>query len=273
MKGGCAAMIEAFLCLREAGFGRLPVALCLVVGEEENGDGAAQLVKAYHFPWAVVGEPTDLIPCFRSYGYIECQLTTIGKRKHASLASPLKNPIETMFAKMLLVSQYIAENQSSLVYNIRDLNSNPAGFAVPDRCEAWLDIHVPPSTAMGEIIADLEELLIRHSPDVSEIEINFKTATIEAGYEIPEKGPTVNTLKSVYDRHQLPWQTDAFRSHSDANQLWAAGIKPILMGPGKLEQAHTEDESVSFEQVCLSARIYYDFILQLFQESYVITPG
>jgi acetylornithine deacetylase len=79
----------------------------------------------------------------------------------------------------------------------------------------------------------------------------------------------VDARKAVYDRHQNPWKKEAFRSHSDANQIWAAGIKPILLGPGKLEQAHTEDESVSFQQVCLSSRIYYDFILRLFRQSNV----
>ena len=54
-----------------------------------------------------------------------------------------------------------------------------------------------------------------------------------------------------------------FRSHSDANRLWAAGVKPVLLGPGKLERAHAPDECASFSQVCLAAQIYLDTILAL----------
>ena len=41
MKGGCAAMIEAFLCASENEFLPAGVMLALVVGEEETGDGTA----------------------------------------------------------------------------------------------------------------------------------------------------------------------------------------------------------------------------------------
>ena len=92
MKGGCAAMVEAFLTLQEAVHDPLPIALCLVVGEEESGDGAESLVGEYHFPWALVGEPTNLKPCLSHYGYMEMQLYTSGKRMHASLANTRQSP-------------------------------------------------------------------------------------------------------------------------------------------------------------------------------------
>lgn len=50
-------------------------------------------------------------------------------------------------------------------------------------------------------------------------------------------------------------------SHSDANQIWAAGIKPILLCPGRLEEAHVPEESVSFQEVCRTAEIYLDILV------------
>ena len=58
MKSGCAAMIEAYVTLMGSASAPYPVALALVVGEEEEGDGCRRLVRDYHFPWAVIGEPT-----------------------------------------------------------------------------------------------------------------------------------------------------------------------------------------------------------------------
>lgn len=61
MKASCAAMVESFTCLWEQGYRDIPLAIALVVGEEEDGDGAKALVKDYHFPWAVIGI-RDLFP-------------------------------------------------------------------------------------------------------------------------------------------------------------------------------------------------------------------
>ncbi|UCB48196.1 MAG: M20/M25/M40 family metallo-hydrolase, partial [Deltaproteobacteria bacterium] len=121
MKGGCAAMVEAYMTLYESGRSGMPAALCIVVGEEEEGDGGERLVEDYHFPWAIVGEPTDLRPCLSNYGYVEVQICTFGKRLHASLANMTENPIQAMLRLMLRISQYMEEQRPQLVYNIRDL--------------------------------------------------------------------------------------------------------------------------------------------------------
>ena len=128
MKGGCAAMIEAFTCLWEEGRTGMPLTLALVVGEEEAGDGAEALVKDYYFPWAIIGEPTDLKPCLSHYGYLEIQLNSKGRRRHASLANRGRNPVEDMLRLLLNLSEYLEHQRSELVFNIRDLFSSGRGL-------------------------------------------------------------------------------------------------------------------------------------------------
>ncbi|NSW84712.1 MAG: M20/M25/M40 family metallo-hydrolase [Syntrophobacteraceae bacterium] len=263
MKGGCAAMIEAWISFMEAASSPPPVALALVVGEEEEGDGAQKLVKEYHFPWALIGEPTDLHPCLAHYGYIEVQLTATGRRMHASLANQGRNPVETMLQLLLKISHFLASEHPELVYNIRDLSSARAGFAVPERCNAWLDIHLPPTAPLGEISAEIEEILIREKQLHRKFNASLRFANIHSGYELPEKGDLVDILREILPRHSSPWTPQAFRSHSDANLLWAHGTKPILLGPGVLEKAHAPDESISFDQVLSASRIYYDIMKAL----------
>jgi acetylornithine deacetylase len=263
MKSGCAAMVEAYLSLWEAGAQQLPVALALLVGEEEEGDGAERLMAEYHFPWAIVAEPTDLQPCLSCYGYMEVQISTRGRRVHASLASQNQNPIESMLHILLQVSHYMMQNRPEGVYNVRNILSTQAGFAVPDWCEAWLDVHLPPNAPIGDISLELEEILDRTRGENPQVDATIRIATIEAGYELPKKGFMVEALQANYPRHALTWQPQAFPSHSDANQLWAAGVKPILLGPGQLEKAHSPEESVSFKQVTVAAELYRDLILSL----------
>jgi acetylornithine deacetylase len=263
MKGGCAAMVEAYLSLWEAGKQKLPVALVMVVGEEEEGDGAERLMDEYYFPWAIIAEPTDLRPCLSCYGYMEVQINTRGRRVHASLASQSQNAIESMLHILMQISHYMVQNRPEGVYNIRDILSTQAGFAVPEWCEAWLDLHLPPKAALGEISLELEELVERLSKENSHIDTTIRLATVEGGYELPEKGSLVDVLKTVYQQHAHPWKPQPFPSHSDANRLWASGVKPILLGPGQLSQAHAPEESVSFKQVVIAAEIYRDLILSL----------
>jgi acetylornithine deacetylase len=266
MKGGCAAMIEAFLSLTNQGSIAQPVALCLVVGEEETGDGAAQLMKEYRFPWAVIGEPTDLIPCVQCYGYLESQINTVGKRQHASLAGRKKNAVEILLNGLLTFTNHMERKRPELIYNIRDLFTPPAGFAVPEYCEAWIDIHVPPDTSIGEIITEIEELVSGKDNGTSDITVQFRTETIDAGYDLPDKGRTLDAMKQVFADHGLPWQPRPFRSHSDANQIFSSGTKPILLGPGQLEKAHAQDESVSLRQVVKASELYFDFITKILSD-------
>lgn len=261
MKGGCAAMIEAYLALWESGRPKPAAALAMVVGEEEEGDGAQKLAREYHFPWVLIGEPTDLQPCLQHYGYMEAQITTRGKRMHASLANLSQNPIDSMLRLLLRISHFLEQRHPELVYNIRDLNSSHAGFAVPDRCDAWLDLHLPPTFPIGDITLELEQTLVQERLENPHFDGTLRFATIHSGYELPQKWPMMEIIQKIYLDRSLTWQPQAFRSHSDANLLWAAGMKPILLGPGELEKAHTPDESVSFSQVLLAAQIYLDLLL------------
>ena len=264
MKGGCAALIEAFLTLWESGGPQIPAALVLVVGEEENGDGAARLVEEYHFPWAVIAEPTQSIPCLAHYGYIEMQLTMRGRRRHASLAKGPINPVESMLKTLLALTHQLDSRRPEAVCNIRDLLTSQSGFAVPEWCRAFMDLHLPPHTPTGAICAELEEIVsgAMEGNHTTPAEVRFHT--IQDGYDLPPKGALIEALQRVFARRALPWEPAAFPSHSDANLLWANGIKPVLLGPGSLSQAHVPDEYVEEDEVITAAEIYRDMIVQMF---------
>ncbi|MFZ7111370.1 MAG: M20 family metallopeptidase, partial [Desulfatiglandales bacterium] len=265
MKGGCAAMIEAFVSLWEQGRSSLPVALVLVVGEEEDGDGAQVLVRDFRFDWAIVGEPTDLKPCLSCYGYLEMHLSSWGKRMHASLARWARNPVVTLLRRILELTRHIDEVHPELVYNIRDLSSTGSGFAVPEFCESWIDVHLPPTARIPDIMNEFEEILGAGGDAGPQSEFRLRFNTIAPGFELPEKGPVVDRIKRHYAKKALAWAPVPFTSHSDANQLWQSGIRPIVLGPGRLEKAHTSDESISFGQVCLAAELYHQVALTMFE--------
>jgi acetylornithine deacetylase len=134
MKAGCAAMIEAFTVLASSEQMPSTVGLVLVVGEEEESDGAFTVIREYSFPWAIVAEPTNLMPCLGHYGYLEVMLRTRGKRAHSSMPEYGQNAIESMLKLLLKMSEYAGSAANGLVYNVRELSASP-GIVVPYACD------------------------------------------------------------------------------------------------------------------------------------------
>jgi acetylornithine deacetylase len=260
MKGGCAAMVETWLALAETlePSQRPSVGLLLVVGEEENGDGSTTFLQSCHPPWVVIGEPTSLAAKFAHYGYLEAGFVTRGLRSHSSLPELGHNAVESMLRVLLLLGNdpLFDRAKSEIVYSIREMRSSQAGFVVPDRCETWIDLHLPPDhtpAALQDAILQIVANFDRAIPGL-DLDVTFDFAS--PGYNLGTDNRPAQILLEVYPRLGLSLQMDAFRSHSDGNLFFAAGVKPLILGPGSLETAHTPEERVVFDEVSGAARIY-----------------
>jgi acetylornithine deacetylase len=259
MKGGCAAMVEAWLALSALPEAERPdVGLLLVVGEEENGDGSAAFLRDRRPPWVVIGEPTSLAPCFSHFGYLEASLVTQGRRIHSSLPELGHNAVESMLRVLLHLGKdpLFDRESSQIVYSIREMSSSRAGFVVPDRCEALIDLHLPPETDPALIQRTMEEQLAAAEEFVPDLNLEVTFDFAARGYRLGGDNRLGEILESVYPRLNLPLQFVPFRSHSDGNLFFEAGVKPLVLGPGSLETAHTPDEQTSLAEVEAAARIY-----------------
>ncbi len=259
MKGGCAAMLEAWLvltCLPEDQ--RPPVGLLFVVGEEENGDGSARFLEDSKPPWVVIGEPTSLSPCLNHYGYLEVALTTKGYRIHSSLPELGHNAVESMLRFLLLLGRepLFDRDSTKIVYSIREMSSSRAGFVVPDQCETYIDLHLPPGMT-PESVQDAIRVCVEKAKDfIPGLNIDLSFEFSAQGYDLGGFGSFSEVLDEVYMQLNLPLRFNPFRSHSDGNLFFAAGCRPMILGPGSLETAHTADEQTSLSEVESAARIY-----------------
>ncbi len=263
MKSGCAALVEAFLSAAQADCLPDSVLLALVVGEEDAGDGTRVLLEEFSFDDALVAEPTDLCPCLDHYGYVEMNLRVFGDRRHAAMSGRDTHAIRSMLRFLLRLEEHIEQREPDTVINIRDLYSSESGFAAPDRCAASIDFHVPPGVHAADYAAALDLFADREMVRGGVVRYELEFPTLADGYCMEANDGLSRGLQSVHAERNRPWNPVAFKSHSDANQLWETGCRPLMFGPGSLAKAHTRDESVAVDQVQEAARIYVGLLAEL----------
>jgi acetylornithine deacetylase len=259
MKGGCAAMVEAWLALATLAEADRPnLGLLLVVGEEENGDGSARFLRETCPAWVVIGEPTSMLPGFSHYGYMEVSLITQGRRIHSSLPELGHNAIESMLRVLLMLERLplFDQEKAQLVYSIREMSSSRAGFVVPDRCETWIDLHLSPLLDPGVVRREVEKVIDKARQTIAGLALEVGFEFEAGGYQLDLNNPLIEVLEDVFPRLNLPLNFVPFRSHSDGNLFFQAGSRPLILGPGSLETAHTAEEQTSLAEVEASARVY-----------------
>lgn len=260
MKGGCAAMLEAWLALAEVlePAERPAAGLLLVVGEEETGDGSERFLQENRPEWVVIGEPTGLAVCFAHYGYLEANFITKGRRIHSSLPELGHNAVESMLRVLLHLGgdPLFEREHSGTVYSIRELSSSRAGFVVPDRCEATIDLHLPPAIDPGQVEKAIRERAASAADLIPDLDLELTFDFVAQGYDLGADHPLAKILEQAYPLLGLPLRFEAFRSHSDGNLFFQAGVKPLILGPGSLETAHTPQERTSLAEVVFAARLY-----------------
>lgn len=247
MKGGCAALLEAYLALREAGLGR-ELGLALVVGEEEEGDGSAAFLREARPGRAVIAEPTGLELCTSHYGYVEAAISARGRRAHASVPELGRNAAEAVLSVLHgLLQEPSLGGEGGPVLSIRHLETSNPGFAVPARAAAWVDVHVPPGYRVDRVVAVVD----RVASDVGGQGLSVAYPCRHEGFALPENDPLLRAFRGAGGRG-----VGVFRSHSDGNLFHAAGVPAAVLGPGSLEYAHTEEERVAFPEVLEAARLF-----------------
>ena len=145
---------------------------------------------------------------------------------------------------------------SSVVYSIRELSSSRAGFVVPDRCDAIIDLHLPPGVTPDDVRAAVNTRFASAGQFIPDLQLEVGYDFSAQGYDLSVDHRFAAVLEDVYLRLNLPLSFAPFRSHSDGNLFFEAGVMPLILGPGSLETAHTADEQTSLAEVEAAARIY-----------------
>jgi acetylornithine deacetylase len=265
-KGSLCAMACALGTMRQLDVDLAGVVhLCSVVDEERGGGGTlAMISRGLDADAAIVGEPTDLIPCAATRSARRLRIRVHGRSAHAGEAfhgvSAIVNAYRYVEALYALGERLDQQHPHPLwsgfprqhVFNVNGIQGGSIGRAgsVPDLCV--LEAMVGGTAAVT--LEDIERLTERTLDEVTESDpwlrqhppdLEWQPQRLHASFTDPEH-PFVqlceDSVRQVVGQ-RLP--ASALSAVTDMRHLVRyADLPTITLGPGQMRVAHGADESL-----------------------------
>jgi len=273
MKGSIASMlhtIELFVS-HEVRLGG-DVLLVFVVDEETTNKGMRYfLTTGVTADACIVGEPTDMQIAIGHKGVLGIWLTLHGKRAHS--ATP-ENGINTISHASKVIQKVESYQENVLRHRLCELLGNPtmtvtmirAGKelnSVPQQCDLRIDRRLIPGETKETCLSELETLLAELKIEVPEFSYTLKTTTFCPPWKIPEDHPVVGQLRgSINPEEPESVPVGIMSGTCEATLIDEIGNIPvIILGPGRLSEAHIENEFVSIEDLVAASKSYARLIM------------
>ena len=240
--------VDAKGCLAsyiEAG-AQAPASLKLVVAgvtEEEapTSKGTKHLLSYLKPKLALNGEPSNLSGLTIAYkGRILAACSVHGEAGHAGMHA--ENPIEHTFEYYEKLREQFPRHHTfdSVIFNITHIayGSADALNIIPGRLDFYIDVRVPPSRKIEDIIR-----LFRASAPPS---VNVSITESFAGCELSPNHLLSRAMVLAIRSSGLTPRYLKKSGSADMNLSMAAGIPTIAYGPGDSKLDHTEREYLSW---------------------------
>jgi acetylornithine deacetylase len=231
-KGILAAQVTAVERLRASGESR--VAMLFVAGEERGSDGAR--VANDHAPagvkFLVNGEPTDNRLGIATRGVLRVRLHATGRAAHSSFPELGESAIDKLL-DALMVLRGVALPEDPVLgrthYTVGLIEGGVAPNVISPHASAEIMFRIVGEGAPVRAALNVVEPLV----------------TIEPVLDIP-----------AIRMHTLPgFETAVFPYTTDIPLLTRWGT-PLLLGPGSIHVAHSDDEHVSIDELNHAVELY-----------------
>lgn len=280
MKGGITAMLSAMLAVKRQGLKlKKTVMFAGVIDEEERSKGTEQIIKEKIIPkYVVIGEPTNLRVCIAHKGMEWIEVIFKGKATHGSRPKEGKNAIymASEFCKLIYselepkIYKREFEFLGSGTINVGRIMGGDDPNIVPDSCSVQIDRRWLPNETLEFIHKEVEEYAnIAAEKFGGKYEIKamreFTASMINAPYSISKDDELVKSALNItaeVTRQELPPKD--FPAWSDAGLLSNhTNAKCIILGPGNINQAHSNDEFCAIDDIVKASEIYFKLIKKL----------
>ena len=261
-KGALAAMIcAAAIVARAQPELRAPLTLAVsVAGETGRHDVAKFMLEndAIAARAAIVGLGTSNRICLGNKGRIDVEIIVRGKSAHSSMPEKGVNAVDGFRRVMERLDQLpLGSAHASLgsaTLTVTQVKSGPEiSHTIPDICRVMLDRRLLPGEdpdAAFRVIQDALKELAGWSIEVRRGDFMYPSEVA--------KDCALATAAARASRELTGREAGLFYSPAalDAGFLNRQGIETIMLGPGDLRFAHTDQEVVALQEVRDAARIY-----------------
>ncbi|HEV8635956.1 MAG TPA: M20 family metallopeptidase [Chloroflexota bacterium] len=214
---------------------------------------------------AVVGEPTLLNVVRAHKGLVRWTIETRGRSAHTSRPEVGDNAIyqmvELIAALRPALEPRLSERGHRLLgrptFTVSTIHGGLGVNIVPDQCAIAVDRRTLPAEPHDAVIAELHAVvgeITRDRPHLR-VEIGEPFADI-AGLDTPDEHPFVRLTTRVAQAHGGAPNAVGVPYGTNAPGLAAHGVPTVVLGPGDIAQAHSEDEWVELDQVERAAELY-----------------
>jgi acetylornithine deacetylase len=230
-KGILASQVAATERLRASGERR--VAMLFVVGEERGSDGAAVAnAQPLRSRYLVNGEPTDSKLATFTRGVLRIKLHAHGRACHSAF------PEKGVSAIDILIDALVRLRTLPLPHDVKRGTTN---YSI-----GLIEGGVAPNVVSPHASAEIVFRLIGPADDVWNA-IRPLTSTVEIEEVLRVSAVEMHTLDG--------FETAAFSFTTDVPLLGAWGT-PLLVGPGSILVAHTDQEHLHLEEMAAAIGLY-----------------
>ena len=279
MKGALAAMIGAICAVKEAAITlEGQVYFAGVIDEERNYRGADFITRNGPITrYAIVGEPTELEIHNGHRGLIWIEIKVKGKYAHGGTPEKGINAIEkvsaiieeitTRLKPQVMKKSHPITGPSHL--NLGLIRGGTQPSTVAGECILQMDRRWIPDESQEEAVQEIEDI-IEHLKE-KDPELDAEVTVIDDNMDIQfpplvcaESSPLVTILKEasgkVINRHK----TSYFPAWTDGSILSRdGGIETVVLGPGHISSAHSEEEYCPVEEIINACKIYIYSIIKI----------
>ncbi len=281
MKGAIAAMLSAIIAVKRKGdVLKKGVVFAGVIDEEQACKGTEQIVRSGIMKpkLAIIGEPTNLETAIAHKGMEWIEVTFKGRATHGSRPKEGINAIYLANEFLSRLKNELEPKIDQKTYPLLGAGTiNPGVIKggddpniVPDRCVVQMDRRWLPSETVKSVYGEIEDLakavIEKRGGDYSIRRMDEETAAL---YNMPHSiDPdhilVTEALRITEEITKVKGEPVAFPGWSDGAQLSNnIGTEAIVLGPGDISQAHSNDEFCSTEQIWQATQIYFEMIQSL----------
>lgn len=252
----------------------------IAVADEESGSYGmrSEIQHGYDADLTIVGEPTDLQLGIAHKGVTWLEIGFNGKSAHGSVPEKGHNAIydanKFVWSVQKEIIPKLTKNPHPILgcasINVGRMDGGTRPTIVPEYCKVQIDRRLIPGETAAQALAELEVLLARMKQEDDAVDYYTKILLGEEKKPFPPLDSTkyediIDILRCAIRKVTgnnpeciaLPFWTDA------ALPGYFTKKPAVVIGPGNIEQAHSNNEYVELTQLETAVELYYEMAVSM----------